>query len=234
MRKILIVGSCVSRDALEFLEPEKYMLTAYHARSSLAVLTSPVVPSKYSTALKKIPSAFQKRMVEYDFNKSILKNIADLSYDILLIDLIDERFHLAVFENKYRVTRSTEFLKTELKPNSLINAHSEEFMQLWYEGVNLILKSLSDKGGLYKLRVQKAYWSNKLDNGLSIDKYSDEMVKKENDKLESMYSYLEKFLNSSQFISMPKDLYIVKSNHKWGVSPFHYIDDYYKYLVENI
>ncbi|QPF37853.1 hypothetical protein H0S58_13005 [Acinetobacter sp. TTH0-4] len=192
------------------------------------------MPKNYFNSLSVIPSAFQKRVVEYDFNHNLLKSLENLEFDVLLMDLIDERFHLAIFETKYRVTRSNEFLKTNLKPGSVLNSHTEQFMKFWTQGIDLFFERLKSKNMLDKVRIQRAYWSNNLDNGLKIETYTDDVIRKENVKLDHMYIYLEKYLSPEQFISIPSELLLIKADHQWGVSPFHFIDDYYKYLVQHI
>ncbi|WP_347456080.1 DUF6270 domain-containing protein [Acinetobacter thermotolerans] len=234
MKKYFIVGSCVSRDMLEFLPNSEYELVDYHARSSFATLNSLKMPIIYNESLLNIPSSFQRRMVEYDFNRTRLEAIINKFFDILLIDLIDERFHLAVFDKVYRATRSTEFIKTELKQYSVINSHSKDFLSYWEQGIDLFFSILIKNELIQKVRIQKAYWTNIIDNGSISDKYSDDMIKKENDKLNYMYKYLEKYLSIDQFIVIPPHLIQIKSNHKWGISPFHYIDDYYKYIITKI
>lgn len=88
--EILIYGSCVSRDALEFDSEKRLKLIDYFARSSLASSMSNNVINDIPT--HNIHSSFQKRMVENDLNKSILAIIKQSKYDILLVDFIDERF----------------------------------------------------------------------------------------------------------------------------------------------
>lgn len=234
MKNILIYGSCVSRDTLELVPKDSYNLVGYFARSSLATLSSNLdnsnVKKEYAIHLDKITSAFQRRMVEYDFDRSVLKSIEKNNFDVLLMDLIDERFHLAVLSNNSYVTRSNEFLRASIKPKSTINTHSDKFFELWTKGVRNFLNKLTENSGIEKILIQKTFWTNKLDNGTSIPDISDEKVKEENEKLEKMYLFLEKYLNKDQFIVVPDRLLLSKSEHKWGVSPFHYIDEYYNFI----
>ena len=96
------------------------------------------------------------------------------------------------------------------------------------------MNTLIENGAIKKVLIQKTYWTNKLDNGDSIPDISDEKLKEENDKLEKMYLFLEKYLSKDQFIMIPDRLLISKSEHKWGVSPFHYIDEYYNFINDQL
>ena len=53
-------------------------------------------------------------------------------------------------------------------------------------------------------------------------------------KLKRMYNYLEKRIDEKNFINYEENTFYSNTNHKWGLSPFHYIDKYYEELIENI
>lgn len=234
MHNILIHGSCVSRDTLEFFAPDKFNLVRYHARSSLASLSN--IKNNcirtYSSNLSSIESNFQRRMVEYDFSHAILHSVKNLEFDILLIDLIDERFHLAILDDDSLVTRSSEFLKSKIKPKELIDSKSNAFFDLWCEGVDFLFNYLSELNLIDKVRIQKTYWASNVDNGNLIENISSDLIVHQNKILKKMYNYLEKYIKDSQFITIPDELILAKANHKWGVSPFHFIDEYYMHVIK--
>lgn len=234
--KLLIKGSCVSRDMLEIDQKTSYELVGYHARSSMAVLSVGQVVNTQNLRkyLDKIESPFQKRMVEHDFSHRILSSINDLEFDAILWDLIDERFWLAIPEGGGLATFSNEFKSADIPVVSKINTHSDEFFQLWCEGVNNFMRKIEVMECKSPLILQKAFWSNKLDTGLKLEDFADERIEKENFKLQRMYQYLDKFSDSINIIEFPDDLLVIKSSHKWGVAPFHYIDSYYEYLSNMI
>lgn len=231
--KILIAGSCVSRDALTFLKND-YELISYHARSSLATLNFKSVSESYFAQINNISSNFQKKMVEFDFNRELLCNIEKRQYDLLFMDLIDERFNLGVLGDNCLITCSSEFYKTNIQPNNIVLANTPDFMQAWYQGVDVLFNKLIDLDDINKVRVQKAFWTSTLDNGLILEKYPPKIINQQNDKLKKMYEYLEKYLLPEQFIDIPSDLIKINSNHKWGVSPFHYIDNYYEFIISKL
>ncbi len=93
IRNLLIYGSCVSRDIFNLEESRDFKLTDYYARSSMASLCSEAYENE--EALSRIPSAFRRRMVACDFSKEILSAKDKFAAaDVILIDLIDERFDL--------------------------------------------------------------------------------------------------------------------------------------------
>src|SRR5262245_36139340 len=132
--RILIYGSCVSRDILNYQRDKKQLvLVDYYARSSIASLGAQ--PIEMPSAVQKITSNFQRRMVERDIRKDFLNNLADLRFDLLLIDLIDERFNLYVKQQGRVCTLSNELLSSGFPVDSdggyRCYFGSEEFWHLW-------------------------------------------------------------------------------------------------------
>ena len=230
--KIRIYGSCVSRDILSSNYTDELELLSYNARSSIATLNKKNVQCQiegnYYESLTNIESKFQRRMVEYDFKNKVLDVVNVNNYDLLLIDLIDERFHLAQVSNKL-VTRSSEFLKSGIRPDRIVSTFSSEYMDLWQAGVDYFINIINETVGLDKLKINKVYWANCASNPKDTDILTNKwQVELHNQKLNDMYEYLKKRLPESSIIEIDSKLLVADSNHKWGLSPFHYVDDYYK------
>ena len=93
--RLLIFGSCVSRDILNYPQANtQLVLVDYYARSSIVSLGAR--PIEMPSAVQNIGSKFQRRMIERDIRKNFLNDLARLQFDVLLIDLIDEQFNLYV------------------------------------------------------------------------------------------------------------------------------------------
>lgn len=233
-----IYGGCVSRDILNFDEAELIKLVSYNARSSLATLGSnnaaKNISKKHYDSLLNIESKFQRRMVESDFNNQILESAGKGDYDLLLIDFLVDRFHLAEIEGKL-VTRSVEFLRSGIKPDRVVNTFSDQYLKLWKEGVDNLFNTVNNTVGLEAIRINKVYWTsvatNPQDSMMLNEKWD---IEKNNAKLDVMYEYVENILPPSSIIEVDKSLLIADSNHKWGLSPFHYTDDYYRKMLEII
>lgn len=110
MKKVFILGSCVSRDAFALEESkEQYSVVNYIARTSFA--SSFHSQKTINVDTSTIPSIFQKRMVENDLFKLTENAIKNTEFDILLVDLIDERFRLFISEDGEIFTISSELKK---------------------------------------------------------------------------------------------------------------------------
>ncbi len=239
-KNIIVYGGCVSRDILNFdAVDEPYInLLSYYARSSLATLgtsnATKNISKKYYDSLLNIESSFQRRMVESDFNNQILEAAGKGGYDLLLIDFLVDRLHLAEIDGKL-VTRSVEFVRSGIKPDKLINTFSDLYLTLWREGVDNLLSVIDATVGLDKVKINKVYWSDiATDEQDSIKLNEKWQIERNNAKLNAMYEYVESILPSSSIIEVDKSLFIADSNHKWGLSPFHYTEEYYRKMLEII
>ncbi len=233
-----VYGGCVSRDILNFDNTDTMQLVSYHARSSLATIGSKNVakkiPKKYYDSLSNIESKFQRRMVESDFNNEVIKSVGVSDYDFLLIDFLVDRLHLAEIDGKL-VTRSVEFLRSGIKPDRVINTFSDQYLKLWKEGVDNLFNTVSNTVGLEAIKINKVYWTNTATNSQDSIMLNEKWdIEKNNEKLNTMYEYVESILPQSSIIGVSKDLLVADSNHKWGLSPFHYTDDYYRKMLQII
>lgn len=233
-KNLTIYGSCVSRDIFNLEESQAFKLTDYFARSSMASLCSS--PYENEEALERIPSAFRRRMVAYDFSKQILTQPkAFQDADIILIDLIDERFDLAILPSGHIITNSNELAESGLLNDSnvkgfqLIKPGTPERRDLWIQGMHKFLAVLEQHKKLDCLIINKVYWASRFENASNTNfPVPLATIEKANQELEWMYKALEKKLGKHQFLYFPPQLLTSDEDHHWGVSPFHYCEQYYK------
>ena len=115
--RLLIFGSCVSRDILNYPHDKtQLVLVDYYARCSIASLG--LQPIEIPSTVQNISSKFQRRMVERDIRKDFLKDLAGLQFDVLLIDLIDERLNLYIEPGGKACTLSSELVSSGFPKDS--------------------------------------------------------------------------------------------------------------------
>ena len=236
--KIVIFGSCVSRDILNYPQAKaQFILVDYYARSSIASLGAGSI--EMPLTVQQIHSKFQRKMVERDIRKDFLNDLARLQFDVLLIDLIDERFSLYVEPEGRACTLSSEllcsgFLK-DADTASRISSGSEEFWRLWEAGWLILVNKLKDLGVLDRLRVNQVFWGSRTEKGGNFEPhYSSRGIDQANQFLDRLYQRIAIDIPSGQFLRFDQGLMTGSVTHKWGISPFHYVDVYYHAATQQL
>ena len=236
--RLLIFGSCVSRDILNYQQGDtQLVLVDYYARSSIASMGAR--PIEMPSTVQSISSKFQRKMVERDIRKDFLNDLAGLQFDLLLIDLIDERFTLYVEPDGGVCTLSLELSSTGFPSDSgkgsRISSGSEEFWRLWEAGWLILVNKLKCLGGLDRLRVNQVFWSSRTANGGNFEPhYSYRQIDSANQFLDRMYQRISADIPPGQFLRFDHRLMAGSITHKWGISPFHYVDAYYHAAIQQL
>lgn len=144
--KIGIFGSCVSRDTAEcFSESE---VVVYVARQSVTSLKTP--HGADGVDLSSLSSAFQKRMVTGDLEGDGIARLSEAAdnLDFVLIDLVDERRGLWLYENGTTMTNSIELemagATRHARDNGarLVEFGSDEHFDSWRSGFFELVRGL--------------------------------------------------------------------------------------------
>lgn len=233
-KKITILGSCVSRDIMEYIDSDRLEIGVYIARTKVA--------SQLSSSLNveecqiDLSSAFQKRLVLNDLNKTTFDKLNNLESEFCVIDYIDERFKLIKINDSY-ITKSNEILRSNWLPSRCEEMqYSYENGQWLLEGENLdtYLKKYLDKVVLYfkpnNIILHKAYMVNSyLDKEKNIRLFDQASLKaneKVNEMLDYMYNFTENYLEKAKIIDLCNK-YVADEENKWGLATMHYQKEYY-------
>lgn len=234
MERPLILGSCVSRDIYNYYDESEFRIAEYYARTSFISLMSP--PPSVKVDLDKIASSFQRRVVGYELSRDMLRRVPVMEFDYLLIDLIDERHNILEIEPGVFVTLTKEFRDTGYLDNnpqtleSVIECGSLRHKILWYQALERFLLICEESGVRDKIVLNRTFWADRLVTGETIPGTSEGYTARHNQVLLWMYSMLETRLNPQQILRVPTAHQVSDLGHRWGPSPFHYHDGYYRYL----
>lgn len=226
--QVQIFGSCVSRDILNY-QNNKIALTDYFARSSIASVFASL--SINDTYTKNLDSDFQWKVVAADLGKKFKEYIKIANFDLLLIDFIDERFNLFMFDHGGFCTLSNELLSAGFNPEEesgrIIPSGSDEFFALWGSGWVRFLSEINRTQCRDKIRINKVFWATTTSSGREFPTYSKNYILSSNKFLDRLYARVAKDLGSWQFIEASASHFVAAEDHRWGLSPFHYINAYY-------
>jgi Family of unknown function (DUF6270) len=236
--RLLIFGSCVSRDILNYQQDDaQLVLVDYYARCSLASLGSR--PINMPSTVQIIDSKFQKRMVERDIRKDFLNDLAGFQFDVLLLDLIDERFNLYLEPQGKVCTLSSELLSSgfpgDSDGGSMISTGSEEFWRLWEAGWLVLVNKLRVLRVLDRLLINQVFWGTRTENGGNFEPhYPVRYIDTANQFLDRMYRRISGDIPYEQFLRFDYRLMTGSITHTWGISPFHYVDGYYHSAIQQL
>ncbi|MDR1186655.1 MAG: DUF6270 domain-containing protein [Bifidobacteriaceae bacterium] len=236
--RVLIYGSCVSRDVFEFFEPaDGIELVEYVARSSMISAMSKR-PFE-GVDVDAIQSAFRRRMVGWDLGSTKVKDlIAEADFDIILIDLIDERYPLLRRGRETFATDSSEFEETGFVETSerRLDWRSRERLAAWRRAWRRLARELKRAKKLDAVRLNRAFWATKMSDGtdypgVAVNPAAHGQV---NAVLAQMYAWIERDLDLSQVYDYEDSELTADTEHKWGTAPYHFPPAYNQRLKANL
>ncbi|WP_237668286.1 DUF6270 domain-containing protein, partial [Vibrio sp. V40_P2S30T141] len=72
----------------------------------------------------------------------------------------------------------------------------------------------------------------KINNGSKFDENKTKIIQKTNGLLSFIYNVVEKDIIN--IISYPDDILVADSKHKWGLTPFHFVDKFYSFQIKKL
>ena len=236
--RVLVVGSCVSRDTFEFLRPDCFTLQGYVARQSLISAFGP--PADPHFDLSVLPSAFQRRMLEGDSRSSLPALVEELAaeVDLVLWDLVDERLGVLDHEGGAVSTDSVELRQARLEGHAPSGPAGPAFGSAEhlsrFTAVLPQWRDLLERHGLLSRTILVAPpWAASTTTGEATPASFGLEAERANEVTEA---YLAAAV---QVLSVPvlgRDLVDVRGEaaHQWGQAPFHYDDATYLALAGQV
>ena len=233
--KIIILGSCVSRDPFdgEFdnVDKESIAVKRLFARCSLISLNSPSLNIELSEIQGLDP--FECRCVFDDLNKVFYKyiNTRDLSDTFLLLDFIDERVNV-LQSGTHFLTISTEYLKSNLSGRFTgveLSRLSNEVTDLWKISCSEFYNRINSFFPPNRIILHKAFWFEQyLDTDIIRNFENIEEISEHNKILTEYYDCFEKTFPGIHIIDLNNMGFLADKSHKWDLAPFHYERKYYE------
>ena len=162
--RVFIHGGCVSRDSVEFAEPETYRLIRYIARHSLLSAGS---DATVNIPALEIPSNFQRRMAEFDVRGNLVGELRRIRHcDIVLWDLVVERSGVYEFGDGSVVTNSAELRKANRHQQFFKSARhipfgSDEHFARWAGSAAMYSNIVQELGLQERFLVLAPDWAEK-------------------------------------------------------------------------
>lgn len=228
--KFFIFGSCVTRDV--FGSDLSRHVSTYLARSSLAAQMGQARTDE--RILEAIVSPFQRQMVQADMESQLWPRLLKDESDLIIIDFIDDRFDMLRIDDDARFTTSSEYMiaRKSLQipvpdPAEIMKWNSPEKLELWKAGWARLCDMLAAAKRLDRLVVNKVFWSERLPDGSFLNGGNIRYIHQANDYLRLQYEHIEQATPGLRALAYSHDMFRADPEHRWGLSAFHYIPDFY-------
>lgn len=230
--RVLLIGSCVTRDALAYVKTEAI---DYYARTSFISLSSLPVKTPDVERLVSLGN-FEKRMILSDFDKRLVEQLVTGRYDVVILDFIDERFDMALINGQY-VTYSNYLIQSKLL-DSLENFTICKRFSMdaqWAEACEIIVQKFKALG--LPVILHKAWWAERFYNHTTgeVEVFDEEqlkIVRKYNALLSFYYEKNTSLYPEINIVEVESSLVYSDFAHKWGRDYFHYSQLYYRRLAD--
>jgi hypothetical protein len=225
-----LIGCCVTRDAADLGRDPLPRPVHFVSRTRIQSLVS--TPSPIEPEDIKLDSAFQRRTIREDHHKTALDPLAGIDHPIV-IDLIDERWPL-VDTGSGLVTSTIYFRNAGLDklPGARLAINDVE---LAADGpFALATKEFVARLPKVPVLIHRAFWASRDIAGEPVSDLR--VTRKNNNWLEHAYDILEAALGDRALPPVEVDdaARIADPAHRWGPGPYHYIDEYYTELSDQV
>lgn len=250
MKKVGVLGCCISRDAFNSKIVHNYKdffkLKIDGERISLiSIFQNPILVDEKSIEISP-PTPVNKTCTKFisdDLNKNFIKDLLQKNIDYLVFDtLIEVPMGILYFNNQIMTHNVWDLPKTKFYNNMgdkfILNIYDypEEFFCIWTRYCDLFFKFLK----IYCPNVQVF-----LNKGRLIDKFiksdkttfiNPEFSKKANlinPYLDKLDNYIEKNFDV-HVIEFDYEHTFLKEDHLWGPAPQHYQYSFYYNLIDEL
>lgn len=235
--RVLVYGSCVARDTIEFAAAGSVDLQGYVARQSLISVDNDATPHLPETMT--VSSKFQERMIRADFAGGLLNRLEAMAddLDVLLWDLADERHGVYRFPDGTVSTRSIDTMRIpELEAQFAEAEHlpfgTPEHLTIWSEHARTFTERLRALGLFERTVVLEVPWAVLTVEGQPSPWSMGVRAKEANQRYRPYYALLREL--GLRMVGLPEALVFADPQHRWGLAPFHYSPAVYREVLRQL
>ncbi|MEO8555936.1 MAG: DUF6270 domain-containing protein [Actinomycetota bacterium] len=231
--RLAIWGSCATRDVLEAgVHPFEL---DYHARTSWVSQAA-----KPQTAPVQTPggAGFGERMVREDLTKQVVADLIASQPEILVVDLIDERFDVVKVQDSW-YTMSDYYERLGLvaglraAASATTSYRSPERGRQFAGAASLLAPELAFALPRTRIVLHQAwYTARSADAAFPFYATATKNALSSNEALTGWYASLRSaFGTRLHVVEPPRDLLIGDPRHRWGLAHYHYVPGYYTWML---
>ncbi len=180
---------------------------------------------------------YRQKMLERENKRSFIYDIKHNTPDVLLIDLLEERFNILAYGNCY-YTMSDALAETECvtRDAAIIKRMGEECDQLWQTACDQLVDLMNNLSEKCTIICVENYLSECIGDIYNVDSYEDKKIALINRKLKEYYTYLTSKCARIKMIKntdIPNCIKYTEKGFEFGSVPEHY-NSYYYGIVANM
>ena len=251
-KNINILGSCVSRDTFGMFENDGgFNIEKCVTNSGIFSLCSPKLSDEIICTEDDFPNSrhYYQRCAQLDINKTVLDYIQSFDSDYIIIDLVNivskqvmqVKMKNAPDDDFTYITRTQAIMEN---PDFLLKApfdvikpfyaFADEFamMAFVYQYAELLQNSF-DQSKL--IIIEAKPMERYIDTDGTVKLFSAyNSIAKQTRYISEAYDVIENALPKAHVIQFPNVEILCNANHKWGLHLFHYINEFYGYVIDCI
>lgn len=236
--RVTVYGSCVARDSVALAGGgDQSTVTTYVARQSL--LSSGSDASDRYPEGARTAHRFRRRMLKADFAGDLVTKLRDFHEvtDVLLWDLADERDGVLIFDDGKVVTRTFDLLSEPAVWAAAEHARhldfgTDEHFELWAEKAEGFVEELKAMGLFDRTLVLRIPWALVTTEGEAAPGSMGKSPIQANALYERYYDHLAGL--GLRALEIDPELLIADPEHRWGLAPFHYTQDAYESVMQQV
>jgi hypothetical protein len=244
LSKVAIVGSCITRDLWPIVGAEPSELL-YISRTSLPSLFAPRLQGVQTS--DEPPAGlgpFTHRAMVADLEKRALAALVAYRPSHVIFDFIDERLDLlsvggTIVTHSWELNISGYLAQPAFDGAATIARASSACDLLWLQAADemaafIASTPLRDAA----LIVHEAQWATRYRDEAGEERdFAGEVeifdgkpavIADHNARLDLYQQAFSARLPAAARVAAPPELRLASAGHRWGLSPFHYLDDYYR------
>lgn len=250
MSKVAIIGSCITRDLWPIVGEDVSGLL-YISRTSLpSLFAAPVGPVETSAEPPEPLKRHQHNAVVADLTKNALEALVAHQPTHIIFDFIDERFDLiaagpGLATHSWELEVSGYLDQPAFAGRRAVPRLSGGCEQLWRDGLEEMAALLAATPlRRAQLILHAAQWADTHLDAAGQRAAMPEMVDLMEGRLASrtahnalLARYQDAFttrLPQAAVVAAAPELRVADARHRWGLSPFHYVPEYYETIWEQL
>lgn len=235
--RVLVYGSCVARDTIEFASPGSAELRGYIARQS--IISAGADATAHLPADLSVSSKFQHRMILADFAGSLFERLraAADDVDVVLWDLADERHGVYRFPDGTVATRSIDTIRIPEIEEAFGTAEhiafgTAEHLAIWTDRAEKFRSLLQEIGLFERTVVLQVPWAVLTTEGKPSPWSMGVRAADANKRYLPYYELLRE--HGYRLIELPEEVVLADPSHRWGLAPFHYSPEVYREVLRQL